>query len=298
VVSTGVPVDAVSAAVAHIAHLVDAVAAALNVALPHPLYPFESADCLISAQHDLWARAQVRACCYSLSPVMCLNDRMRLRGFDWTTLQELVDNTTSQSQSQRRMHSISPLRGRNGLEITPRTPLALNTEREQCEIPVVLKAGESGEVVQYSLNPNFGTALVLLQANIIDLCLGAGLHAEELWPPEAMLFNLHLLQKRCEGVVHRSRQVLAACADVPDRAVALYTDVPAASSAHGAGVLRAVADRYGSVARGKAASIESLPPVTHEPASTAHEVYFENEENEWDVVTMESNTAIDQTQIL
>lgn len=277
--------DAVTAAVAHIAHLVDAVAAALHVSLPHPIYPFETADCLISAQHDLWARAQVRACCYSLSPVTYLNDRTRHRDFDWTTLQELSGCSSAQ---QGQMAGGSNLnRG----------------QRNDCDLPVVLKTGPDGEVVQYSVNPNFSTAVVLLQADIIELCLRAGLQGEELWPPEAMLLNLYLLQKRCEGIVQRNRHLLstASMGEVTNCPVAMYVELPQASRAYEEEVLSTVADRYGSGAKVRASTRERAEEqqlLQANPAVRSFVTQFENDENDWDVVTLQASSSLDQTQIL
>lgn len=52
----GIPVEIVSSALSFAAHLVDTVAAILNIALDHPLRPFETFECVTSPNSD-------RRCC-------------------------------------------------------------------------------------------------------------------------------------------------------------------------------------------------------------------------------------------
>jgi hypothetical protein len=46
-------------------------------------------------------------------------------------------------------------------------------------------------------NDSFQQALILLRANVIALCLRSGLRAETLWPPEAILLNMKVLEEHC-----------------------------------------------------------------------------------------------------
>jgi hypothetical protein len=274
----------VTTAVSHIAHLVDALSGILNVVLPHPLYPFEATDCLVSAQHDLRARAQVRGSCYSLAPATLMNDRTHFRDFDWATLHEL-SNCRSDSVHHRREAAAGVAAPQSGGKVASGHPAF------QYELPVVLQA-KDGERrgAEYSLNPNFPTALALLQADIVALCLRAGLRAEDLWPPEAMLLNLSLLSRHCESIVHR----YASSLPPPGAAV-----VPAIFSMDGAPVevgralddltLGSIKDRYGSAGRRRQAEYADAA----RGAEDAFKAEFRLEksgleqESEWDVVTIE-----------
>ena len=48
----GIPVEMVSSALSFAAHLVDTVAAILNIPLDHPLRPFETFECVTSPHSD------------------------------------------------------------------------------------------------------------------------------------------------------------------------------------------------------------------------------------------------------
>ena len=173
--------DAVATAVGHIAHLVDAIAAVLNVPLPHPLRPYEANDCIVSAQHDLWAQAhasQRGLQGLSLVParvgVLPSQHTQQARDFDWTPIKDLT-------------HSVVASK-----------PITTSSNRSN-----PASTQHPGAVPAYTVNPHFSRALVLLQADIIMLCLRAGLVEEDLWPAEAMLLNLDLLHKHCEGTLQR-----------------------------------------------------------------------------------------------
>lgn len=60
-------------------------------------------------------------------------------------------------------------------------------------------ANKSGEGTQgdWILNPSFSVALSLFRANVITLCLRSGIEGSVLWPHEAILLNLDVLQKKC-----------------------------------------------------------------------------------------------------
>ena len=45
---------------------------------------------------------------------------------------------------------------------------------------------------------DFAIALQLLQNDVITLCIRAGVPVSKLWPAEAMLLNLHELEKFCQ----------------------------------------------------------------------------------------------------
>lgn len=199
---SGTPVDVVIAAVAHIAHMVDSLSATLNIPLPHPLLPFEATDCMVSAQQDLVARAHVKDCCYSLAPAVFMNERAGFREFDWTTLNELPI-VPPQPELENPLSPAAPA--------VPTTTALPNAAFDQ---QVVINTGPGGEVREYAINSNFPAALVLLQANVVSLCLKVGLAPESLWPAEAMLLNLHLLKKHYEQAVSRNNAFLVSHQDV------------------------------------------------------------------------------------
>lgn len=219
-------------ALAHIAHLVDSLSAMLNIPLPHPLLPFQATDCLVSAQHDLKARAQVPGCCYSLNPAKQSNSsRTLFKDFDWTTFSEL------RSESGKKAEQNAPTLG------APSLPTATQAHT------VAVKANAYGEPREYMVNSTFPAALVLLQADVIALCVRAGLSAATLWPAEAMLLNLHLLQLHCEEKVSQEQNFLSTVQDVhlieePDEG----EGDSSLQKWHREETLRSLRDRYGSQA--------------------------------------------------
>jgi hypothetical protein len=102
-----VPVDVINTAVGHIAHLVDAISAVMNISLPHPLFPLDlefDGKCMISAQSDWRLTAFSSTRKYSLESATFLssaNTPTTLnapsvappRQFDWTTLGEVLAAT-------------------------------------------------------------------------------------------------------------------------------------------------------------------------------------------------------------
>lgn len=279
--------DIVTTAIAHIAHLVDGLSATLNIPLPHPLYPFEATDCLVSAQQDLWARAQVKECCVSLCPATLVNDRSAYRGFDWTTLRELpsvpVDAKLPHGESHHTHHNNA--RG----------------SAASFEPVAVVNTGIHGEVREYAVNASFPSALVLLQADVVALCLAAGLEGEHLWPAEAMLLNLHLLQTHCEQRVQQSAALLAGrdsnSNSNSSRVPLLLGDDHAspAGQLHRRQVLQSIQDRYGTAAAAERQNISSSsesvylvgdgggPPAR---ADFSPEKSGLAREEEWDIIHM------------
>lgn len=201
---------------AHITHLVDALSVTLNIPLPHTLHPFDSSDCMVSAQHDMWARANVRSACYSLTPVTYMSDRTHFRDFDWTSLDLIQASSSSTAQG-------APHTG------NAQAPTGLTT--------------------QHAVNPNFPGSLVLLQANVVALCLRVGIPPEGLWPPEAMLFNLQLLHKHCGAIVREQERILGAadsCSEL--RHLPLDSANPLVEVVQNDAALYSIFDRYGSSA--------------------------------------------------
>eukprot|EP01032_Pedospumella_encystans_P016272 gene16272-18570_t len=202
---SGTPVDVVSTAVAHIAHLVDA---------------------LVSAQHDLWARAQIPNFSYSLCPAKQVNNE-GFKEFDWTSLDQLPTGRET---------------GRNVEPFGTHPQAPTSSSRS-----VVVKAIVNGDMREYALNSNFSMALVLLQANVVALCVRAGLSAESLWPAEAMLLNLHLLQQHCAQVVNEEKTTLLSIHEVPI-INAISEDEACMQHLQREQTLRSLCDHYGSQA--------------------------------------------------
>lgn len=134
------PIDCVLMGIMHIAHAVDALSAALNIPLPHRLYPFDLNGPLLSPQ---FAESTI----YPLWPVSFHGLRDQVRDFNWSTLRTLQAEAAADSD--------------------------------------------------YVINPLFQQTMILLQADILALCMRAGLTAQALYPPAAMLFNLHVLLLHC-----------------------------------------------------------------------------------------------------
>lgn len=54
---------------------------------------------------------------------------------------------------------------------------------------------------RYVLNESFEQALTLLRADVVFLCVQNGLPAAVLWPSEAILLNLDLLQRHMQRML-------------------------------------------------------------------------------------------------
>lgn len=52
-----------------------------------------------------------------------------------------------------------------------------------------------------AINPDFPKALMLLKANVVSLCGKFGLHPSKLWPSDAMLLNLKLLEEHTHSLL-------------------------------------------------------------------------------------------------
>ncbi len=201
-------------ALSHIAHLCDAVAAALNIPLPHPLMPFTTTECLVSPQYDLTS-------CFSLSPVIHINDRAAHEPFSWKTINS-VNKATADA-------------GRDG-------PYSRESPSSSSKKEFTAPAASDDKHI---VNPAFPQALTLLQADVVSLCMHAGIPPEFLWPPPAMLLNLHELFVLCVKCVKKNSAISSAAAAAStescgERATAL----PVVFRRHGGDPLTSLSDRY------------------------------------------------------
>ncbi len=218
--------NVVTTALAHIAHLVDALSAILNIPLPHPLLPFQPSECRISAQHDLWARAQIPNFSYSLCPAKQVHHE-GFKEFDWTSLDTLPSGReASRNEDSFGTHSRAT---------------------SSSSSSVVARAIVDGDMREYAINTTFSAALVLLQANVVALCVRAGVSADSLWPAEAMLWNLQLLQQHCAHVVNQEKALLLSTQEVPLLGSASEDDA-CLQQLQPEQNLRSLCDRYGSQA--------------------------------------------------
>lgn len=105
--------------------------------------------------------------CYSLSPVTHINTRAKHESFNWLTPVEVRKNNSIGAQ---RKDGIS----------------------------------QNIDLREFEVNRAFPQALTLLQANVVALCLRAGLPPDGIWPPQAILLNLHELLVLCAKCVKRN----------------------------------------------------------------------------------------------
>lgn len=106
-------------------------------------------------------------------------------------------------------HPIQP-HGLNGPVISPQfdlnmvyplLPLTVLSTRDRIRDSnwELLETALQREDGEYIINTSFATvSLILLQADVVSLCLHAGLSAAALYPPPAMLLNLALLWRHCK----------------------------------------------------------------------------------------------------
>lgn len=102
---------------------------------------------------------------YCLCPLTMHNNRDSLRDFDWMSMEELSKFKKSKDPA----HNFEP----NGLVVDSTA----------------------------TVNPEFPKALMLLRADVVSLCLKVGLHPSKLWPSEAMLLNLKLLEEHIDLLI-------------------------------------------------------------------------------------------------
>ena len=164
IVLAALPVDILTTALSKIAQLTEALAVALNIPLPHPIYTHHhSGSALIAPMYAEGGSAML------LSPISWNISRESFRGFQWISLNELK-----------------------------KTQIGLTEKSSSGKL-----SGSSSEpaVVPYDvhedlhINPTFSQALLLLEADIISLCVKLGISPATLWPPCALLLNLHMLKE-------------------------------------------------------------------------------------------------------
>lgn len=144
----------------HITHLFDAISAALHIPPVHSVLPFSRRGVpTIQAQFTLYEDL-------SLSPIL-YDEAVQKKKFNWKSLLSLKEDDRRQKYSETKeyehqtMHS-NPNRNKQSSTVIP--------------------------------NPSFPDAVLLLRANILSLCLRLGVPRNDLWPPQALLLNLHELQ--------------------------------------------------------------------------------------------------------
>ncbi|KAJ1384210.1 hypothetical protein B484DRAFT_410870, partial [Ochromonadaceae sp. CCMP2298] len=108
--------------------------------------------------------------CYSLTPARYMHPLREARRFCWTTLHEL------------RKETYAP--GARGSGRGVRGPT---------------------QTSKFLVNRDFPTALRLLQENVVALCATVGIQPEALWPPQALLLNLHELREFMKKQLERLR---------------------------------------------------------------------------------------------
>lgn len=61
----------------------------------------------------------------------------------------------------------------------------------------ITQAQQENSGMYWSPNVEFASGLTLLQANVIHMCLALGVTPDSLWPPQALLLNLRVLNEFC-----------------------------------------------------------------------------------------------------
>jgi hypothetical protein len=163
------PIELVTSALAHVCHLVDSVAAVLNIPLPHPLKPFDNFTEACIAPNGVF-NASHRSVLYPLTQAH------RIAGeptgdFSWDSIASLSSTTSNDSDKPS---SLSPSSAHDHGKGSAKTVKSSNT---------------------WSVRPYFVSAFVLLRADVLALCLRAGIAPEMLFPSEAILLNLYLLHR-------------------------------------------------------------------------------------------------------
>ena len=62
---------------------------------------------------------------------------------------------------------------------------------------------------EWVLNKSFPLALHLLQSDVVALCLQAGVEPSDMWPPEAMILNLLVLEEYCKNRAEEMKRELS-----------------------------------------------------------------------------------------
>jgi hypothetical protein len=153
-------VDILNTAIGHIVKLVDALSIVLNIPLPHRMSAFS-----LNGMSTIFPQFMQDSKVYILSPITWQYSRERLRGVNWVTMADLQAKASQM-----------------GVESSSKHTVPSNVD----------------DYNDMTINSDFSQAIVLLQANIVTLCIKSGLQASSLWPAEALLLNLKTLEMFAE----------------------------------------------------------------------------------------------------
>lgn len=153
----------------------------------------------MSPQYDL-------SVCYSLAPVLFLNDRTAHSAFSWVTPSHVRNGLVPMVNSTA-TDIANPVGGVSTPTSAAHRPRGVSGDFPHQQTSS--KDLSSSVNDKYILNHAFSQALTLLQADVVTLCIRVGIPPECLWPPQAILLNLSELQLLCAKCVKRNSAVLA-----------------------------------------------------------------------------------------
>jgi hypothetical protein len=222
----GVPTELVASALSHAAHLVDALSAVLNLPLDHPLRPFEAYEAAVCPPWNRGARLPLTPAVRQVAePPGGARGPHEVR---WEPFAAAWRHAAAAAAEAKKD---APRR--------PPTSAAATT---------TTTSSSSGS--EWATNDEFHVALALFRADIVALCMRAGVAAGALWPPEAILLNLHVLREHCR------RQAAAAAAEQAE--VATYRALPTLASTAQAAAAAASSSEYEASAAAAAAEVSLL----------------------------------------
>lgn len=162
----GTPVEIVTSALAHVGYLTNSLAVALNIPLPHGIKSFDLVNCC-------YIQPQCNdSACLPLMQAIRPED-IQLQNFEWNGIKNDLKSKDIKL-------------GGGGLHANIPEANSSNAVREN-------SYSQRG----LHLNKSYQSALSLLQADVLILCLKCGLPPETLWPAPAILLNLHVLHDFC-----------------------------------------------------------------------------------------------------
>mmetsp|Transcript_35874 Transcript_35874/g.66944 ORF Transcript_35874/g.66944 Transcript_35874/m.66944 type:complete len:637 (+) Transcript_35874:150-2060(+) len=227
-----IPPHIVCSALGHVVHLLAHLARVLNIPLPHPLLPFDQYDFAIIKPYGHLTRhipltpafkppvvppSPTSAPGHSLTPSQAyevFNSPFLLSA---TSVQQATKSQESStlpwpvpsfSLSEKGLdvhnHENGTRNGQSGSGSyrvgdrgAPLSDLEFEDVGTHLHREHIFHNQLENSGVNWTPNPDFSSGLLLLQANIVHLCLTVGMKPHHLWPPKAILRNLNILNQYC-----------------------------------------------------------------------------------------------------
>lgn len=174
--STVLPSELTCSVLGHVTHLIQCLSLVMHIPLLHPVQAFDTFDPVISAASDLTRSLPLTPQLGTVEPTGA-SDPL------WPSIERAY-----------RMHVQRANKKKSGAILNGRYVVGSIADRSKLTPHSLPTRVHDSSVT----NRNFGKALNLLQANVIDFGLKLGLLSSQLFAPEYVLHNIYLIRLRLE----------------------------------------------------------------------------------------------------